>query len=63
MRVRFYPVLLHAIETGVERGWNRAHKHNDSPPADLIKDEIVTNIVLEIDEWFDIDDETATEKL
>jgi hypothetical protein len=44
--VNVYEVLCHAVETGVDIGWSRAHKHTDAPQAvDVI--ESITNAVLE----------------
>ena len=57
MRAKEYPLLEHAIETGVKRGWHRAHKHDSGPPDDHILNEIREAVLLEICEWFLFEDE------
>ena len=36
-------------------GWNRAHKHEDSPDEELIKQRIEDSILEEINEWFEFE--------
>ncbi len=57
MKVRAYPVLYRAVEEGVAYGWQRAHKHTDSPDAAVIEEQIVTAVVNEIGRYFDFDGE------
>jgi hypothetical protein len=57
MKVRTYVVLDNAVEMGVNYGWNRAHKHTDSPTEEQIKQEIWHAVMNEITEWFTFDDE------
>jgi hypothetical protein len=52
MKPRLMPVLQQCIENGVNLGWNRAHKHNDAPPAEHIQDCIEQAIWHELHEWF-----------
>jgi hypothetical protein len=40
MKVRTYPVLCRAVEEGVAYGWQRAHKHIDTPDAETIEEQI-----------------------
>jgi hypothetical protein len=47
---------MQCIETGIELGWRRAHKHNDAPDEDAIKRAIETTIQNEICEWFNFED-------
>lgn len=56
MKVKSYAVLDHAINNGINYGWNRAHKHNDNPSAETIKEEILFAIMNEITEWFIFDE-------
>ena len=48
---------MQCIETGIELGWRRAHKHNDAPDEDAIKLAIENAIQSEICEWFKFNDE------
>lgn len=56
IHVRTYRVLERAIEEGIECGWNRGVKYNDntisSVNADSFKSEILSAIMLNIDELF-----------
>jgi hypothetical protein len=52
-----YKLLMQCIETGIELGWRRAHKHNDTPDEDAIKLAIENAIQSEICEWFKFNDE------
>ncbi len=56
MRVRSYDVLRRAVEEGIDCGWQRAHKHSDTPTADHIKDHIYGAVMNNIGEYFDFDD-------
>jgi len=52
MRAREYRVLEMAIEYGIELGWNRAHKHTDTPDPEQVKQSIHREVSNAIDEWF-----------
>jgi len=56
MKPKTHPVLEMCIKTGIERGWNRAHKYTDSPNENMIKQEIEEAIHCEVWEWFDMGD-------
>jgi hypothetical protein len=55
MRVRAYDVFHRAVEEGISAGWRRAHKHSDSPGEDTIKDQILTEVVNAVSEYFAFD--------
>ena len=57
MKAREYRVLEHAIEVGVEYGWNRAHKHVDAPSPEAIQNAVCAAVMNEITEWFEFDSE------
>lgn len=57
LRPKTYRVLEQAVEEGILLGWNRAHKHEDQPHEETIKDVIRANVMLTISEWFHFDDE------
>ena len=48
------PVLESAVSSGINYGWMRAHKHNESPSAETIKDEIEKAIMFELFEAFNL---------
>jgi len=62
MRVNEWTILSRAIEEGVAYGWQRAHKHTETPDPELIKETIewaVENSISEVftfDEFSDEDD-------
>jgi len=62
MRVNEWMILSRAIEEGVSYGWQRAHKHTETPNPELIKETIeraVENSISEVftfDEFSDEDD-------
>lgn len=44
MRVKSYRVLQRALEEGFEWGWQRAHKHTDTPTKAVIEENIIREI-------------------
>lgn len=40
MKPRFDVILEQALNEGIERGWSRAHKHDQSPQESWIKETI-----------------------
>lgn len=56
MRVKPYDVLARCIEEGIAYGWNRAHKHTDTPSEDHVKEQMTTAILGEVSEYFDFGD-------
>lgn len=57
LRPKTYQVLELAVEDGITLGWNRAHKHEENPSEEIIKENIRENVMLVISEWFYFDDE------
>ena len=55
MKPKLHLVLELAIKNGIDYGWNRAHKHTDTPDENLIKQEIEERIWEQIGEWFDME--------
>lgn len=55
MKPKTYPILVDAVENGVKYGYHRAHKHNDNPDREQITDAIISAVLNEICEWFEID--------
>jgi hypothetical protein len=54
-RVNVYAIVSRAVEEGVAYGWMRAHKHTDSPDAEMTKDAIVTAVTGSLCEVLDFD--------
>ena len=57
MKVKTYAVIDRAVIDGVNYGWNRAHKHTNSPSEDEIKQQMMMAVMQEICEWFDFEPE------
>jgi len=46
-----HKVIDMAVENGIVLGWNRAHKHTDTPDADAIQDAIHMAVMNELGDW------------
>ena len=57
MRARAYAILQRAVEEGVAYGYQRAHKHVDSPDGDAIKAAIEQAVMDAICEVFEFEAE------
>jgi hypothetical protein len=57
MKPKLYKILTDCIDTGIEYGWNRAHKHTDQPSVDILKGNIAEAIMLEISENFSFEED------
>jgi len=51
---KVWPLLAEAVEAGVQRGWNRAHKHTDAPHEVEVRAEIEKAVTNEICERFHV---------
>lgn len=56
IKLRATRIVSDAIENGVERGWNRAHKHTDTPSPEHLKETIGMAVMESLDEVFDYGD-------
>ena len=52
LKVDTYRVIIKAVEEGIEYGWNRAHKHTDSPTPALVKETIENAVMNSLSEVF-----------
>lgn len=52
-----YKIISESIESSVEFGWNRAHKHVDSPTPDHIKQEIIRSVMNDLCEILKFDED------
>ena len=55
IRVRAYEVMQRAVEEGFAQGYRRAFKHTDTPPPDVIEEQVVSAIMGCIWEVFSFD--------
>ena len=53
VRLKVYPLIVQAVETGVNRGWTRAHKHTNKPGEEAIRDTIAEAVIGELCELLD----------
>lgn len=47
-----YAILQRCVEDGTARGYRRAFKHTDTPDEASIQDNIISEVMNEISEWF-----------
>lgn len=56
MKPKIRLLLEQCIESGIKRGYHRAHKYVEQPAEEAIFDQIEECIMAEIYEWFDFED-------
>ena len=56
MRPKARAVLERAVENGVANGWRQAHKYDEHPTPEHIRDTIECAVFNEIGEWFDFEE-------
>ena len=57
MRTKMYPLIQQIVESGIDAGFSRAHKHTDTPCDQTIKQCIEEYIMNGFDEAFYFDQE------
>lgn len=57
MKVKVQRVIEECLNSGINLGWNRAHKYGESPSKDFIKDSIHDCIMEHLYEYFLFDDD------
>lgn len=55
MKPKFDVVLDLAIDEGVRRGYQRAHKHNENPSEFVVVETIINYVKEALYEYFDFD--------
>lgn len=55
LKVNIHEVVSRAVEEGVEYGWNRAHKHTDTPDEHAIKAKITDAVMAALYEILEFD--------
>lgn len=63
LRPKTWEVLRQAVDEGVAYGWSRAHKYDENPTEEAIKDAIHEAVMSSIGGWFDLTDNEADESL
>lgn len=53
--MQVYRIIESAVETGVNWGWSRAHKYVDNPDEHVIKENMLREIMLALDEVIDFE--------
>jgi len=53
LRLNTYSIVSDAVDAGVQYGYNRAHKHTDTPDADHIKQAIMNAVMSELSDIID----------
>jgi len=61
MKPKFRNVLEMALEQGVRYGYNRAHKHIETPSEEIVVDNVVEGVMHYLYEWFDFEEESYNE--
>ena len=57
MRLKTYQLIERIVEEGTEAGYNRAHKHTDTPIEATIKQCIEQYIMQGFDDYFEFETE------
>lgn len=57
MKAKTYQLIQECVENGVQLGFNRAHKHTDTPSDEELQNKIIDSVMLEICEWFTFDED------
>ena len=52
MKVKMYELIQECVENGVSIGFNRAHKHTDTPTDENLQNSIIDSVMMEICERF-----------
>jgi hypothetical protein len=61
MKAKEYNLIVQCVENGIMVGWNRAHKHDENPDPEAIRNAIEHAVMNEICEWFDFEDSYSDE--
>lgn len=56
MKAKEYNLIAKCVENGVMTGWARAHKYEETPDPQTIRDTIETEVLNEICGWFDFEE-------
>lgn len=56
MTANEYRLICKCVEDGITDGWNRAHKHQETPSPETIRNQIEIAVMGEICHWFTFPD-------
>lgn len=56
MKIDHYKLICELVERGIEMGWQQAHKYNDNPSEQKLKDDIHSQVMTEICEYYRFDE-------
>ena len=59
VRVRAFDVFQRAVEEGIAYGWQRAHKHTDTPSEEDVKESIEAGVLNAVGEYFEFEEEVS----
>ena len=62
IKFRSYKIISRAVEEGVAYGYQRAHKHTDTPSEELMKQEIEDAVTQALDEVIDFEKDTVVKR-
>ncbi len=57
IKFKTYNLIEKAIEEGIEYGWRKSHKYEDTPPDEHLKQQLLQAIMVSLDEIIDFNDE------
>jgi len=57
MKAKTYQLIQECVENGVQLGFNRAHKHTDTPSSEELQNKIIDSVMIEICEWFSFNED------
>ena len=57
MRIKIYKLIEQIVEQGTDAGYQRAHKHTNTPDEETIKNCIEQYIMNGFDDYFEFDKE------
>jgi hypothetical protein len=57
MKAKTYQLIQECVENGVQLGFNRAHKHTDTPSDEELQNKIIDSVMIEICEWFSFNED------
>lgn len=59
MKPKFFQLLEHAIQSGIDYGYAKANEYEELPSEYDLKAKIFDGVLNEICEWFHLEDEYA----
>lgn len=57
VKLKSYTIIEEAVNRGVGFGWHRAHKYVDNPTEEIIKENMLNEVMLALTEILDFNEE------